>query len=168
VHFCVQLQLPVRPQNILLIDIEVSDGLIAIFGYYSMGAPGLHQLIFPEPILPSELLALPEVRTILENHSQYAIYNVGFEAGILQLPRARCIELMPYPKCPKERFIQIEGLSKIAAAHLPDCTIANIPLIAKHNLSCLIKELILFLFRPLFTSPRWTQDYLELIAHGIG
>jgi hypothetical protein len=166
-RFATNLNLPIRKQSVLLIDLEVREGLIAIFGYYSMGTSTLNQIIFPEPILPSLLLNMQEIKTLLASHRQYAIYNVSFEAEILNLPIPRCIELMPYYKCQKERFIQIEGLTKISSAHLPDYEPKNIALIAKHNLSCLIKELTLYIFHELFTNPQWSTTYMEMIGHGL-
>jgi hypothetical protein len=57
----------------------------------------------------------------------------------------KCVELMPYPYCPKERFIILESLDKVSGRKNAKWGVDSFADIIIHNYSCMVKEIILYL-----------------------
>ncbi|MCK5345369.1 MAG: hypothetical protein KAR20_18290 [Candidatus Heimdallarchaeota archaeon] len=150
------------PKNTIVIDVEVSEGLICVFGYYHVGSTHIHQLIFLDPITPEYFIQSPLFHEIIAGDVKIAAYNTKFERELLQIPKDReMIELQPSPYYPKENYIQLKSLDQTSAKNLPPYGPKTIKKWVFHNYSCLIKQIILLQGKNSFAKPNIKEIFLK-------
>jgi hypothetical protein len=149
-------------EDTVVIDVEVSEGLICVFGYYRMGATHIHQLLFLDPISPEFFIQSPIYHEIVAGDVKIAAYNTKFERKLLKIPEDReMIELQPSPYYPKEDYIQIKSLDQTSAKNLPAYGPKTMKIWVFHNYSCLIKQIILLQGLKSFSNPNIKEVFLR-------
>jgi hypothetical protein len=131
-------------QPVLIVDTESTENQqIVCVGIYPWGTPNIRIVVFLHPVDPEVVQTLPIWQQYTDY--RYAIYNTVHEIALLSLPPSRCIELMAAPYLMKEKYIAIGPLDAISGRHLNPYTPEKLPLYIYHNLSCVLKECVLFL-----------------------
>jgi len=135
---------PCEDREIVVVDCEVDMEKLCVIGYYDFST-GIHEFIFPTPIATQEFQQTSLFQQLFGNDVKIAAYNIEYEHRMLGVPKDRCIELMPYPYCPKEKFIIVESLDKVSGRKNAKWSPASYADIIIHNYSCMVKEILLYL-----------------------
>jgi len=153
-------------REVIVVDSECEDQKMVVLGYYDNRTAGIHEVVFPDPITTDEFLHTEIYHRLFDLQSRkIAVYNSDFESQILGIPKDRCIELMPYPYCPKEKFIILESLDKVSGRKNGKWGPTTYTDIIIHNYSCMVKEILLCLGHQNFARYDIRNQLKEMLDH---
>lgn len=135
--------------------------MVIVAGYYHIGENATNQLIFPEPIAPTDLAQSDWFKQTFPENCTIAVYNRSFEAGLLQMDINRFVELQPIRYLAKKQLIHIMTLDN--SRNFPPWEPENYAPIAYHNYSCLVQETVLWLGRYSYLHPNLRTTYCHQV-----
>lgn len=159
-----------KKKNLVVLDVETSKigSNIVVLGYYIVGEPFIHQLIFPEPVDP---LRLRDTKFFFDNILKYdykiICYNANFESKLFQIPIENFVETQSIQYLSKEKAISIKLLEMGSSRDLPIWIPENYLRYAWRNLGCIMKTTILAMGIHSFNVPNIYSIYNTQIENTI-
>ncbi len=134
-------------KKITILDAEVdSNSRLVVLGFYNWGSKFINILLFKNSVDPKKFAASNFFKNKIVRGNEIWAYYSDFEKNLFGLKDEFKIKnLQPSPFVAKEKYISLGSLTKRSGRYLPPFSKQTISQYVFHNLSCLIKEIILMM-----------------------